>query len=163
MPDPRTRTYRPGKNPGANPAVDICPPVIYGILMNTFKAFLIASSTVAIMATAPMADPSIANLVKTQAAHFQLESMPHVVVDDSQLDRRQMAKFNIYSDGATELIFNTRMKQTVKIAVVVDHELSHLAAYEKYGFDIREHGKEFMAECRAYATYPSQSCKVGTH
>ena len=81
--------------------------------------------------------------------------------DHELLEGKRHARAVVYESGREALyIAEDQTQDPERLQLVIDHELSHFAAWKKYGHGIQEHGPKWRAVCLASATSP-EACTEG--
>jgi len=91
---------------------------------------------------------------------FGITPFPRVVMEgkDGRLKSNEYARAVRYDSDREELWISKAIAEVKDIRDIIDHEVSHLAAWRKHGIEISEHGPEWLKVCRAHAKHPAGAC-----
>ena len=70
-----------------------------------------------------------------------------------------VARAVLFDSGRDMILISVEAAEHPAIANIIDHELSHIAAWREHGPGIKEHGREWLNICRQRAANP-RACKV---
>ena len=128
--------------------------------MTRVGKFLLAGGAFVLPA---LAEPPPAQLIAETSARYSLtEPTLHIVSRDHELlEGKRHARAVVYESGREALyIAEDQTQDPERLQLVIEHELSHFAAWRKYGHGIQEHGPKWRSVCLASATNP-EACTEG--
>ena len=89
-----------------------------------------------------------AQMLAETSARYTLEAPElHIVPRDHELlEGKRHARAVVYESGREALfIADDQTEDPERLQLVIEHELSHFAAWKKYGHGIKEHGPKWRS------------------
>lgn len=96
-----------------------------------------------------------AQILAETSARFNTEVPElHIVSPDHELlEGIRYARAVVYDSGREALyLASDQTEDPERLLIVIEHEISHFAAWQKHGHNIPEHGTKWRAICRANAS-----------
>ena len=102
-------------------------------------------------------------MVSDTAARFDVSPAPELRIlrEDTWLLEGRYARAVVF-EGGKRAIYVSRERLAIGAigTDVIEHEMSHFAAWDRYGYGIFEHGTQWKAMCLRYATIEASCAEV---